>query len=126
MKIYQLQDEQGVNRAKKNFKNKDDALSYQNRLIRYIVDRINEGQLGYRNYLQEAKDLNLVEIEIKKKQHFFSICEYAQGATGIVKTFTDRNVAEDYLKRLSEGTERVFDIMESKVNDYRKDNPSQG
>lgn len=116
MKIYQLH-LNGKNRAYHDFKSEDQALEHQNRLIRHTVDRINEGQMGYRKYLDEAHNLVIVEIEKQVKVNAYSVCEYGFRCSGIVKNFFEREIAEKYLAKLKEDSERHYVIMESMVND---------
>lgn len=122
MKIYQLH-LNGKDRAYHNFKTREEAEKHQSRLIAYIRDRIGEGQLGFRQYMQEAQSLKVVELEIKKKTKFYSVVEHDFRCSGIVKTFPEREIAEDYKKPLEENSERIYSVMESTVNDAGKNYP---
>jgi len=116
VKIYQLHLD-GKNRAKHNFKTREEALEHKNRLIRYTIDRINEGQLGYRSYLAEARALEIAEIEKKSKIKTYSVCEYQPRASGIVKHFNDLEAANNYMRKLQEDSKRIYGVMESSIND---------
>lgn len=116
MKIYQLH-LNGKERAHHNFKSIDEAIEHQRRLIVHCKDRISEGQLGFRAYLKEAKNLEVVEIEKIIRTQTFSVCEYGLGCVGIVKHFHEYDAAENFMKRIQEDSKRIYSIMESNVND---------
>jgi hypothetical protein len=113
MKVYQLH-YKGKNRAKITFKTEQEAERYQKRLISYIKDRILEGQLGYKQYLKEAQNLELFTLNITT--NIFSIVEYCGPYTGIIKNYKTKADAERNLKILQQDSNRDFTIMESKVN----------
>ena len=116
MKIYQLH-LKGKNRAHHNFKTAEEALDHQKRLIRYSKDRISEGQLGYRKYLDEARNLKVAEIEVKVRTNTFTVCEYGANCSGVIKHFPEFQYAEDFLNKISENSNRHYDIMRSVQND---------
>jgi hypothetical protein len=114
MKRYQLHLD-GKNRAKHTFRTQEEALEHKNRLIRYIKDRILEGQLGFQRYMREAKAMEVVELEIRDKMQIFSVCELTPiGQTILFQLYT-RKAAEDCLKKISQNTNLVYGIMESFV-----------
>lgn len=116
MIIYQLHLD-GKERAHHNFKNEDEALEHQSRLITHIKDRINEGQIGFRQYLKEAKDMVVVPIEKEIITKSYSIVEYGIKCAGIVRTFVEGERALDYLGKLREDTSRIYGLLETTVND---------
>jgi hypothetical protein len=106
----------GKDRAKTNFKTKEEAIAYKQKLIHYIKDRILEGRLGYQQYLTEAKNLELSTIDIPTSDKTFSVCERTYKGVAIIKHFSSYDYAFAFMKDLEEDSERHFGILESRVN----------
>lgn len=121
MKMYQLH-LNGKNRAYHNFKTYIEANEHKTRLLKHIRGCIEEGRVGFRAYFEEAKNLKIEEVDIKQKNIMFSVVEYANGYSSVVRTYYERNGALSLLTKLQENSKRSYTIMESIVNGHERTN----
>jgi len=115
MKIFQLH-LKGQNRTEHNFKTEEEALIHQDRLIRYARDRILEGQLGFKSYMREAKELSVMEIDTLDRKETFAVCELTYLGHSAIKIFSQKDHAENFLNRMKQNSKRYFGIMECVTN----------
>lgn len=117
-KIYQLH-LKGKDRAYHNFRSEDEALQHQEKLIRLCRSKVANNEPKARDYLKEAKLLEVVPIEIQDRSKVYSVVESTIVGQGIVKNYLDPEAAVAVCKKLNEDSSRHFGIMESFVNGTR-------
>ena len=117
-KIFQLH-YKGKDRAYHNFKSEDEALQHQERLINLCRSKVSNNEPRARDYLREARALEVVPIEIKDKSKLFSVVEITPIGQSIVKNYTERETALAVCQKRNEDTARFYSILESVVNGTR-------
>lgn len=114
-KIYQLH-YKGKDRAYHNFKSEDEALQHQEHLINLCRSKVSNNEPRAREYLKEARALEVAAIEIKDRSRLFSVVEVTPVGQSIVKSYTERETALTVCQKRNEDTTRFYSIMESTVN----------
>lgn len=105
----------GKNRAHHTFNTKEEAESHKCRLIKFCQDKMNGDQLNYMSYYKESKLLEVVGIEIDRPESWFSLIEYSNIGSHIIKTYPKLEMAEQVMNRLTPCAGHGFKILELRL-----------